>query len=395
MNWCRGLAGVLAIAAAIGAGRLHAAEPLSSDYFPSWNSPSGQGANGPGYAPGQAAFAGPDGPQGYPGVPNPYQSGYPGPMPPAAGPPCPYAPPYPYPGMTPPPGYGPDSGAANAPAEYLPRWTIELGAITLHPVRPPSRTLATDFLNPANTLDARDAAESWGYGPRIDAIGRYDSEWSIELLYYGIGDWSKFASVSGLGFNVPILSPNPEFIPPDVSATARMDIYNAEFNVRRKLTENITGLMGFRFLEVLDELSLVGSVPELLSASMTTKVNNALYGFQVGADARLFRGLGPLYLDVLVKGGVYDNFVTRTSVQSGIFGNSTATANLDHVAFVGEVAFLPTWDIFPHCSVYGGYEALFVQGVAVSGQEIGSTGPIHASRTTFYQGAVAGLTVYW
>ena len=336
MNWCRGLAGVLAIAAAIGAGRLHAAEPLSSDYFPSWNSPSGQGANGPGYAPGQAAFAGPDGPQGYPGVPNPYQSGYPGPMPPAAGPPCPYAPPYPYPGMTPPPGYGPNSGGADAPAEYLPRWTIELGAITLHPVRPPSRTLATDFLNPANTLDARDAAESWGYGPRIDAIGRYDSEWSIELLYYGIGDWSKFASVSGLGFNVPILSPNPEFIPPYVSATARMDIYNAEFNVRREATENITGLMGFRFLEVLDELSLVGSVPELLSASMTTKVNNALYGFQVGADARLFRGLR------VINPGSFSAFnASSTSILSSI-ASIISRSSMDTTRYGGFVIFLDT-----------------------------------------------------
>ena len=62
---------------------------------------------------------------------------------------------------------------------------------------------------------------------------------------------------------------------------------------------------------------------------------------------------------------------------------------------MGEVDFLPTWDFSKHFSVYAGYQALFVQGIALASQEIGSTDIIHASRLGFYQGGIAGMTARW
>ena len=73
---------------------------------------------------------------------------------------------------------------------------------------------------------------------------------------------------------------------------------------------------------------------------------------------------------------MYDNFITRTNIESGAVSSSNRQDDVDHVAFIGEVAFLPTWDISKHVSVFGGYEALWLPDVAIASQELGSTQPI-------------------
>ena len=358
---------------------------------------------------GNVAFASYAAPYGYSQAPNPSMPGDAGAYPPAGQPAYPPAgqPAYPPLGMAPQPGYGPPMGEPNfgpapaaeaAPEEYLPRWTITSGAIFLHSFRSPAQMLVQNFAEGNEVIDAHDMAMQWGEGPRIDAIARYDCNWGLELLYYGISNWDRSQAVTSDSFGIPgyfVPTLTSLYVFNDVTATARMDLYNAEFNVRRDITPNITGLLGFRYLEVLDRLDLLGTFPSE-SAEEDSKVKNALYGLQVGADVRLFKSLGKAYLDCFVKGGVYDNYVTRTESVSGtLLSNSSVCDNSDHVAFVGEVAFLPTWDISKHFSVYGGYEALFVQGLAVASQELGSTASIRASRLGFYQGATAGLTAKW
>ncbi len=334
---------------------------------------------------GSVAFAPYGDPGGYAQTPNSYPA--------SCGWACP--PGYPQPGVMPQPAYGPGYPTEDVPEVYAPRWTITAGAIFLHSIRPPALLLIRDFLDGPELVDVRDVAPHWGEGPRIDAIYRCASDWGVELLYYGISNWERDQSLhSDLGaLYLPLLSQSLTY--DDASATANTDLYNAEFNVRREITSNITVLLGFRFLELLDRLSLSGSFPSE-SDSLSTRVSNALYGLQVGADVKLGESLKKgIYLDCLVKGGVYDNYVTRTETQSGTIGYSNAENNLDHVAFIGEVAFLPTWDISKHFSVFGGYEALWLQGVAIASQEIGSTQSIRASRVAFYEGAVAGVTARW
>ena len=156
---------------------------------------------------------------------------------------------------------GPDCAAADAPPECISRWTITAGAIFLHAFRPPARLLVEDFLNGPEVLDVHNVAAQWGEGPRVDAIRRYDGGCGVELLYYGISNWERNQSPhSDLGaLYVPLLSQSLTY--DDVNATARTDLYNAEFNIRHEITPAITGLVGFRFLELRDSLSVLGTFP--------------------------------------------------------------------------------------------------------------------------------------
>ena len=144
--------------------------------------------------------------------------------------------------------------------------------------------LVQNFAEGNEVIDAHDMAMQWGEGPRIDAIARYDCNWGLELLYYGISNWDRSQAVTSDSFGIPgyfVPTLTSLYVFNDVTATARMDLYNAEFNVRRDITPNITGLLGFRYLEVLDRLDLLGTFPSE-SAGEDSKVKNALYGLQVG-----------------------------------------------------------------------------------------------------------------
>ena len=56
------------------------------------------------------------------------------------------------------PHYGPGYASEDAPDEYLPRWTITTGGVSLYASRPPSRMLVQDFLSGADSLDACNVA---------------------------------------------------------------------------------------------------------------------------------------------------------------------------------------------------------------------------------------------
>ena len=94
---------------------------------------------------------------------------------------------------------------------------------------------------------------------------------------------------------------------------------NAEFNVRWNPTSRVTMLAGFRWV-FLGE-NLVGALdPPTASTEppfwSTTTANN-LYGFQIGADGKIWER-GRFSIDGLAKAGVFDNNAEETTAVSVI-----------------------------------------------------------------------------
>jgi hypothetical protein len=198
----------------------------------------------------------------------------------------------------------------------------------------------------------------------------------------------------------------------------------------------MTLLAGFRWLELNDELqgtlnpedlgepSWKGDCPSptlwriaippagtpiaINPPFWTTKTSNNLYGVQVGVDGTLWE-LGRLSLDGQVKAGVYDNRADLSAWVSMAKELYPARAATNAPAFASEADFTATYQLAHGFALHAGYEALWLDGLALAPGQISETyttspspsspkTPISASAlgvnhrgAAFFQGARFGL----
>ena len=156
-------------------------------------------------------------------------------------------------------------------------------------------------------------------------------------------------------------------------------LQDVEINARRSLSESLTLLAGVRYLDLDDhievrQLTFGGADPIQHLAGL-----NSMVGFQIGTDNVLLRR-GGFSLDTGLKAGIYDNFArNRLSYDSPLFNLHAATgAAASHAAFCGEIALTLAYDLTEHLSVRGGYQLLWLDGVALASQQ-----PAVNPRTTY------------
>ena len=85
-------------------------------------------------------------------------------------------------------------------------------------------------------------------------------------------------------------------------------LYNAELNVRWNPLSNVTMLAGFRWVHLRENLQGALEPPTVSwePPFWNTTTTNNLYGFQIGADGKIFER-GRFSIDGLVKAGIFDN----------------------------------------------------------------------------------------
>jgi hypothetical protein len=103
-------------------------------------------------------------------------------------------------------------------------------------------------------------------------------------------------------------------------------------------------------------------------------------------------------VDGLVKMGAFNNaagnnvFITQSA---GPSYHSFASEN--HTTFAGELAFTEVYQLNCHWSLRGGYQLLWLQGVALASDQVAVSDPVRGTATVntngapFYHGAVFGL----
>ena len=212
----------------------------------------------------------------------------------------------------------PNAGGAPSSCD-TPRWTIIAGADLLHRSHSsgPAIPLVTEFSGQGENevvLSSREIDSGWGGGPHIDAIAQLDDEWEGELLYFGIDNFNKTASVSGVGLLLPAIT--DAFVFTDVTAGSQSNLNSGEANLLHPLTEQLNFLLGLRFLNMTDESSL-SAVGQAGNADDSVKLNNMLSGFQIGGTLNLQPISGPARFEAFVKAGVFLNEITRHEIGSG------------------------------------------------------------------------------
>ena len=207
---------------------------------------------------------------------------------------------------------------------------------------------------------------------------------------------------------------------------AATNLYSAEANGRLDLSSRVTLLAGFRWFQLNDNLlgtltpadrtaptwkqtcpiqcnifqitpgwTPAGNYPPFWNTSTT----NNLYGVQIGVDGKMLE-FGRFSVDGLIKAGLFDNHAeqsTGVSMQKVVYP-SQATTN--HAAFVSEAGLQLKYQLIKGLALKAGYEALWLDGVALAPGQIQETSTtpssvralgVNCGSNVLFQGATAGL----
>jgi len=144
-------------------------------------------------------------------------------------------------------------------------------------------------------------------------------------------------------------------------------------------------------------------------ADMNYRVSttNDMIGFQLGGD--LFVSLLPgLMVGSELKAGVFGNLADQSTVITATNLNPALVESRrsQDVALVAEASVMAVYQVTPWLSLRGGYQALFVDGVALAPENFNTVAPfppvapsrgpvINDNGNVFYHGFTAGLEWLW
>ena len=152
------------------------------------------------------------------------------------------------------------------------------------------------------------------------------------------------------------------------------DVGGAELNLRRDWGGHSQLLMGFRWLQ-LDERFVGISGGGSNYVVQTTTTSNDLFGFQLGTDTLLLdRCCGRLQVRGGLKAGIFHN---RAEHGDTILGpQSFVRGSDDDLAFAGEASLGGQWRVTDCLSICGGYQLLWLSGVALASEQLALGVPI-------------------
>jgi len=251
----------------------------------------------------------------------------------------------------------------------------------------------------ANQLDFEHRAV-----PRIFLIRDYCDCWGWEIGYFGLQTWDSSGEGGGEqspvlnGPGIPIGSTQPGTV---YQVNYGSDLHNAEFNVRRRASRCVTWIAGFRFVELQEHLN-AGSVAPTTSDLYSVDTNNQLYGFQVGANAQLLNCGGRFHVDGIFRTGIFSNSAGQTthSPLGDVIPESATSlsASATQTAFLGELGLRGVYQLTDWLGVYGGYSAIWVDGLALAPAQVAATNlfgtpsaSINTTDAVFFHGATVGM----
>ena len=299
------------------------------------------------------------------------------------------------------------------------RWTVSTDFIILDRIGTFNQTIVERVplhedplkITGPEALNSSDLQQGFAGGPKLDLIRHGDSGYDLELSYFQIDGWSSDRSI---GPDTPfdwLVMRSPGFVQTNQQTDQAMvwdyttKLYNAEINVRWNPSSRVTMLAGFRWMSLGEHL--VGTLSPLPSELAgwhfwnTTTTNN-LYGLQIGADGKIFER-GRFSIDGLVKAGIFDNNAEQTTeISVKDKEQRSASASTNAAAFVGETGLQCKYQVTERLFLKLGYEAMWLQGVALAPGQIQETSTdmnaktmqvlgVNSGSGVFYHGATAGL----
>lgn len=243
------------------------------------------------------------------------------------------------------------------------RWNATFGAAIL------SRSPAHDFaLSPG--LDVKDLNPGWKAGPRATVSRQFDFG-TVEGIYYGIDGWNVTKAVAPL------------------TASYQTKLYNTELNLKHNLFGEVNFVNGFRWVNIMEATSITAVAPAPIVGTAEARTSNDMYGYQLGVDGTWFE-VYRTRIGAFAKAGVYGtNIHQRTVVNLAPVTDHTS----GRVSFLGEVGVTATLQLTGYLGVYAGYQATWIDGVALAPDVLTQTEPLNGS--PFYHGGIAGVELIW
>jgi hypothetical protein len=291
----------------------------------------------------------------------------------------------------------------------------------------------------------------YDYQTGFRVMGRYDlcPLSVLEFGYMGIFNWNTSAKTTDAGATLfSLFSDNPNTPNPDFGTTPAgvntvngpmpgterstqqsifltQDLQNVEMNYRRYwvgFSPCVSGtcLAGFRYTRLHEDFKFdtFGSEPAigggLAHASYNTRTENNLAGFQAGGDiwVHIWQGFR---IGAEGKVGLCDNhynvdsgfLASTTTAQPGVPAFSNERFDKDIPAVVTDASIDAVCDFSPSWSVRAGYELLFLNSVALAGDNFNTASPYQlngqATRvpfvadqsSAFYHGFHLGFEYIW
>lgn len=290
-----------------------------------------------------------------------------------------------------------------------PGWELEMGTRILDR---PGTMLNIPLVNDAVTLEtlfdaeqATDLQVSAGVDMRFQKMTDYDMSWEVRGYF---NQWDQTESRVGV---LDALSFTPQGLPQNTQLT-RFDydydsaMYNIELNFKRAVRPGLTLMAGPRFMS-LNETATVDAnffnplVGDFLQIQTRSETRNPLKGLGIGAEFRQ-----PICRDMFfvgsVRGAVFHNAASsQVTAAQTLFGNANGTTTFiddteTKTAGIGEISARIHYDVIPgSVSLFGGYEAMWLDGVAVAPAQILSVSTpavpfVNTQNTIFAHGLSVG-----
>jgi len=242
-------------------------------------------------------------------------------------------------------------------------------------------------------LNARDLGTSSQAGGRVNLMLMGNNGWDamFEGLFMGVFQSQQKVDASN---GVKLFFYNAVALDPVNTVWSRSGLDSEEFNLRRRLGPNFALLGGLRALQVNEHVNF-GQLGDQ-NTGYFSQTTNGLFGGQLGFEVVApARGFGRFF--GRAKYGIYDNRF-RVSAQAMSGGSLLHMKSIDNMAAtVGDFSAGYEMEILPACTIRIGYQALWIQGIALSVDQLNqydlfnSQGAVHKGNP-LYQGIFVGLT---
>jgi hypothetical protein len=290
-----------------------------------------------------------------------------------------------------------------------PLWSVSAGEIILHRSTPqPSTIVETYHTTPTSTLlDASDFTFGWSTGTDIGVTRRVDKIDAIDAIdfrYFGVQDWQADTSIVTGGFWRFPNTNSGHYLDSQLDTSYQSQLHSAELNVLRDSSWNrVTWIAGARWIGLDERMDMtVRYLPSGSPAHFYFPTHNSLFGGQIGAAIKLWENGGPLYINCTSKAGLYGNAAANRFeiVDSTGRYRLLSSDQQNQLAFVGDIGLTAVYQLADHIALQGGYQLLWIQGVAIAGDQAVvadsvAHGGIASNGGVFYHGATANVTFTW
>ncbi len=293
---------------------------------------------------------------------------------------------------------------------YQPLWTVNAGTVILHRETPNPSPIIRNVITHAAILDANDFKFDWAAGPDIGVTRRivnFDAIDAVDFRYFGVQNFEAATSLDTGTFWRFAYPGHGALQRSQIDTEYESQFHSAELNVLRDSScDWLTWLAGFRWVGLDEEMNFTArfGTPGNFGNPFyyTYATRNDLYGGQIGAVVTLWDRCGPFRANCLTRAGLYGNTASNQYDEVDSLGQYVllSTDQSTTTAFVGDVNLTAAYQLTEHIALQGGYQLLWIQGVAVAGDQpvtidLANHNGMANNGGVFYHGAMASIIVTW